>query len=44
MKGRKLQENTIYLFLDLLCSQQSSKVEPQDATENLEQFEYKEWY
>lgn len=44
MEGRKLYENTISFipqFTMFLCYNRFYKVEPEDATENLEQFEYK---
>ena len=44
MEGRKLYENTISFipqFTMFLCYNKFYKVEPADATENLEQFEYK---
>ena len=44
MEGRKLYENTISFipqFTMILCYNTFYKVEPEDATENLEQFEYK---
>jgi hypothetical protein len=44
MEGRKLYENTISFipqFTMLLCYNRFYKVEPQDATQNFEQFEYK---
>ena len=44
MEGRKLYENTISFipqFTMFLCYNRFYKVEPEDAVENLEQFEYK---
>jgi len=44
MEGRKLYENTISFipqFTMILCYNRFYDVEPADATENLEQFEYK---
>lgn len=44
MEGRRLYENSISFipqFTMFLCYNKFYKVEPEDATENLEQFEYK---
>ena len=44
MEGRRLYENKISFipqFTMILCYNRFYKVEPEDATENLEQFEYK---
>ena len=44
MEGRKLYENTVSFipqFTMILCYNTFYEVEPKDATENLEQFEYK---
>lgn len=44
MEGRRLYENTVSFipqFTMFLCYNKFYKVEPQDALENLEQFEYK---
>ena len=44
MEGRKLYENTISFipqFTMILCYNTFYKVEPEDATKNLDQFEYK---